>query len=123
MLLTRFFVSGYYKIGTVAKLTGIEVMTLRNWERRYGVVVAARGDGRQRAYTTQDLDRLHWIKAKIDSGLSAGEAHALLRDHLGTGRTDLTGPRLRAEARRLRANAAETRQRIQTARARPARNP
>lgn len=115
--------SGHYKIGTVAKLTGIEVMTLRNWERRYGVVIAARGDGRQRAYTTSDLDRLHWIKERIDSGLSAGEAHALLRDHLRTGRTDLTGPRLRAEAQRLRAKAAETRQRIQTARARPARNP
>jgi DNA-binding transcriptional MerR regulator len=114
-------VGGCYKIGTVAKLTGIDVMTLRNWERRYGVIVAARGNGRQRAYSTQDLDRLHWIKDKLDAGLSAGEAHALLREQLKRARTDLTGPRIRAEARRVRASAAETRQRIEQARTAPAR--
>jgi DNA-binding transcriptional MerR regulator len=111
--------SGFYKIGTAARLTGIDVMTLRNWERRYGVIVPARGEGGQRAYSQRDLDGLRWLKEKIDSGLSAGEAHALLRERLSTGRLDLSGPRLRENARRLRATSAETRRRIAQSRTAP----
>jgi DNA-binding transcriptional MerR regulator len=102
-------VAGVYKIGTAARITGIDVMTLRNWERRYGVVVAGRGPGRQRAYSLEDIDRLQWLKTQLDTGLSAGEAHTLLRQRLLRGDPNLTGPRLREQARELRTRAAETR--------------
>jgi DNA-binding transcriptional MerR regulator len=118
--LTKFpGVTGTYRIGTAARLTGIDAVTLRNWERRYGVVVAARGSGRQRAYSAEDLDRLRWLKAQVDAGLSAGEAHAILRRHLASASIDPSGPRIREQARRLRAAAAEARERAQRFRAGP----
>jgi DNA-binding transcriptional MerR regulator len=107
---------GAYKIGTAARLTGIDAMTLRNWERRYGVVVAGRGAGRQRAYAPEDLDRLRWLKEAIDSGLSAGEAHELLRQRLDAGHLDPTAPRARERARQLRSAAAQARERAQQSR-------
>lgn len=32
-----------YRIGTAARLSGLEAATLRNWEQRYGVVATNRG--------------------------------------------------------------------------------
>ena len=107
---------GAYKIGTVARLTGIDAMTLRNWERRYGVVIPSRGNGRQRAYAPEDVDRLRWLKKTVDSGLSAGEAHALLRQRLDAGRLDDSAPRAREQARQFRSGAVETRRRAKEVR-------
>jgi DNA-binding transcriptional MerR regulator len=106
-----------YRIGTAARLSGVHAMTIRNWERRYGVVTAARGQGRQRLYSPTDIDRLRWLREQTESGLSAGEAHALLRDRLTSIAGDGAGAGLRDEARRLRAQAAETRAQVRAARA------
>lgn len=57
-----------YPIGVAARLTGIQVETLRVWERRYGVIgpkVSATG---RRLYATEDLERLRLIKQLVDSG-------------------------------------------------------
>ena len=56
-----------YRIGTVARLTGISVECLRAWERRYGLVPAERA-GRTRYYSHAQLTRLTKIKALIDAG-------------------------------------------------------
>ncbi|MBC08556.1 MAG: hypothetical protein CMQ39_00110 [Gammaproteobacteria bacterium] len=37
-----------YRIGAVAKLTGISTDTIRAWERRYGVVEPNRGENNNR---------------------------------------------------------------------------
>jgi DNA-binding transcriptional MerR regulator len=102
-------VTALFKISTTARLTGIDAATLRNWEQRYGVVVAARGPGGQRAYSLADVDRLRWLKGRIAAGLSPVEAHAMLRERLKAGTVDFTSARLQEESRRLRALAAETR--------------
>jgi DNA-binding transcriptional MerR regulator len=107
---------GAYKIGTVARLIGIDAMTRRNWERRYGVVIPSRGNGRQRAYAPEDVDRLRWLKRTVDSGLSAGEAHALLRQRLDAGRLDESAPRVREQARQFRNAAVEARRRAKEVR-------
>jgi DNA-binding transcriptional MerR regulator len=107
-----------YRIGTAARLSGIDAMTLRNWERRYGVVVAARGPGRQRVYSLEDIDRLRWLRTQVDAGLSASEAHTLLRERLRRGGADFSGPRVREEARQIRARATATRGRSEAARER-----
>ena len=57
-----------YKIGMVAKATGISVDTLRVWERRYAVVEPSRTDGGGRLYSEQDVARLRLIKRLIDNG-------------------------------------------------------
>jgi len=56
-----------YRIGAVARLTGISVECLRAWERRYGLVPAERS-GRTRYYSHDQVLRLGRIKALIDAG-------------------------------------------------------
>jgi len=44
-------------------------------------------------------------REQVGSGLSLGEAHILLRERLRHSRADFSGPRIREEARRIRATA------------------
>jgi len=67
-----------YPIRAVAQLTGIQIDTLRAWERRYGVVTPAR-DGRGRMYTDADVERLRLLRGAVDRGHSIGRL-ALLGD-------------------------------------------
>jgi len=59
--------SELYKIGTVAKLTGIAVERLRAWERRYGLTPASR-EGKTRFFSGTQVERLTRIKRLIDQG-------------------------------------------------------
>ena len=59
--------SELYKIGTVARMTGIAVERLRAWERRYGLTPASR-EGKTRYYSSAQVDRLSRIKRLIDQG-------------------------------------------------------
>ncbi|MCZ6445167.1 MAG: MerR family transcriptional regulator [Planctomycetota bacterium] len=58
---------GLYRIGTVAKLTGISAECLRQWERRYGLTPTRR-DGKTRYYDQVQLARLTKIKTLIELG-------------------------------------------------------
>lgn len=58
---------GLYRIGTVAKLTGISAECLRQWERRYGLTPTQR-DGKTRYYDQLLLARLTKIKTLIELG-------------------------------------------------------
>ncbi len=57
-----------YRIGTVSRLTGIATVTLRMWERRYGVVEPQRNGGQSRLYSRDDIGRLTLIKRLVDGG-------------------------------------------------------
>lgn len=57
-----------YRIGAVSRLTGIPAVTLRAWERRYGVVQTSRSEGRNRLYSREDVERLALIKRLVDLG-------------------------------------------------------
>lgn len=65
-----------YKIGTVAKRTGISPERLRAWERRYGFAPAERS-GRTRFYSGAQLARLEAIKSLIDQGHPISQLAAL----------------------------------------------
>ena len=56
-----------YKIGAVAKRTGISPECLRAWERRYGLQAADRA-GKTRFYSSAQIDRLVAVKALLDQG-------------------------------------------------------
>lgn len=56
-----------YRIGTVAKITGVAVERLRAWERRHGLAPAHRS-GRTRFYSESQVARLTTIKRLIDQG-------------------------------------------------------
>lgn len=57
-----------YRIGAVARLTGIPPDTLRVWERRYAVVTPFRSDAGTRLYGADDVARLTLIKRLVDQG-------------------------------------------------------
>jgi DNA-binding transcriptional MerR regulator len=57
----------FYRIGTVASLTGIAVERLRAWERRYQFSPAHK-DGRTRFYSRAQLEILIQIKRLVDQG-------------------------------------------------------
>jgi DNA-binding transcriptional MerR regulator len=57
-----------YRIGAVARLTGIPPDTLRVWERRYSVVTPFRSDAGTRLYRSEDVSRLTLIKRLVDNG-------------------------------------------------------
>ncbi len=57
-----------YRIGAVARLTGISVDRLRAWERRYGVVETRRTEALGRIYNRADVERLTMIKQLVDLG-------------------------------------------------------
>lgn len=68
-----------YSISAVAKTVGVPVATLRTWEDRYGLVVPQRSAGRHRLFSEEQLDQLRFVKARMEEGASAAEAHRLLQ--------------------------------------------
>ncbi|NNJ95509.1 MAG: MerR family transcriptional regulator [Halobacteria archaeon] len=66
-----------YRIGTVARLTGISPDTLRVWERRYAVVEPLRSAGGGREYTREHIERLQLIKQLVDAGDAIGSIAGL----------------------------------------------
>ena len=75
-----------FGIGTVARLTGISVHTLRMWERRYAGLKAQRTSTGRRRYGRDDVEKLSLLKALLDGGEKISQVAALdleaLRDRL-----------------------------------------
>jgi MerR family transcriptional regulator, light-induced transcriptional regulator len=71
-----------YNIKAVSRLTGIPADTLRRWESRYQVISPRRTEGGYRLYSQRDVDTIHWLKGKLDDGLSISRACEMLR-HMG----------------------------------------
>ena len=49
---------GAFRIGAVARRTGVAVTTLRAWETRYGLLTPQRTEGGHRLYGEDDVDRV-----------------------------------------------------------------
>lgn len=73
---------GVYAITAASEMTSIPVTTLRSWEKNFGVVRPVRTSGGHRLYSLEDIERLRWLKAKIDSGVQVSVAHQLLETEL-----------------------------------------
>lgn len=84
-------VSHRYPIRTVASLTGVHPMTLRAWERRYGLVEPSRTDGGHRLYSQSDIDRIRRIVGLITEGVPVGQVADVIespsRDAAGSGQS------------------------------------
>jgi methanogenic corrinoid protein MtbC1 len=72
-----------YNIKAVAHLTGVAADTLRRWESRYGIMTPQRTASGYRMYSQQDVDTIHWLKGRLDEGLSISRACELLRQQGG----------------------------------------
>jgi len=74
-----------YSIGAAAKIIAVPAATLRAWEERYGVIKPVRTEGAQRLYSRNQVEQLKFIKAQIESGVSAADAHRLLGEEIAAG--------------------------------------
>ena len=58
-----------YTIGTVSKLTGVGAITLRAWERRYGLIQPIRKESGHRLYSRAHIDQVNRITALTQKGM------------------------------------------------------
>jgi DNA-binding transcriptional MerR regulator len=90
-----------YSIGAAAKIIDVPAATLRAWEERYGVVTPIRSEGAQRLYSRNQVEQLKFIKAQMDAGASAADAHRLLDQDLEAGRVPAAAAEEAGESRPL----------------------
>jgi DNA-binding transcriptional MerR regulator len=69
---------GLLPIRTVSLLTGVNAVTLRAWERRYGLITPQRTPKGHRLYTEQDVERINRIVEFLDQGISVSHVKPLL---------------------------------------------
>lgn len=67
-----------YSIGDVAERCSINPVTLRAWQRRYGLLKPQRTEGGHRLFDENDIQRIEEIKRWIDTGVPVGKVKALL---------------------------------------------
>jgi DNA-binding transcriptional MerR regulator/methylmalonyl-CoA mutase cobalamin-binding subunit len=65
-----------YTIGTVSKLTGVGTITLRAWERRYGLIQPVRKESGHRLYTRRHIDQINRITALTQQGIRISQIRA-----------------------------------------------
>lgn len=69
-----------YTIGEVALLCDINPVTLRAWQRRYGLLKPQRTDGGHRLFNEHDIDRIQEIKRWIGTGVQVSKVKNLLSE-------------------------------------------
>jgi len=80
-----------YPIGEVARETGVNSVTLRAWERRYGLLQPERTPKGHRLYTRRDIDTVLRIVRLIDQGIPVGRVRGLLEGNENQqGKSELT---------------------------------
>lgn len=70
-----------YPIRDFARLTGVNPVTLRAWERRYGVIQPQRTDKGHRYYTDHHIQRVQHILYWLEQGYPIRQVKLLLQDH------------------------------------------
>lgn len=65
--------SELFPISTVSRLTGVNTVTLRAWERRYGLVEPVRTDSGHRLYTPDDIDLINHVVGLLERGMRIGQ--------------------------------------------------
>ena len=68
----------FYSIGDVAERCDINPVTLRAWQRRYGLLKPQRSEGGHRQFDEEDIQRIEEIKRWIQNGVPVGKVKALL---------------------------------------------
>jgi len=110
-----------YSIGTLSKLTGVKIPTIRYYEQMGLIDTPERSSGNQRRYCKSGLERLSFIRHGRELGLSienirdlvvlsshpempCGEAHHIAQKHLRSVQTRITKlKRLERELKRISA--------------------
>jgi DNA-binding transcriptional MerR regulator len=67
-----------FPIREVSRLTGVNPVTLRAWERRYGLIVPTRTESGHRLYSQADIETVRSIMGWIDRGVAVGKVGKIL---------------------------------------------
>lgn len=70
--------AGLYPIRAVCEATGVHPVTLRAWERRYGLVLPMRTGKGHRLYSDSDIARIRRVLALLDEGVPVSRVRPLL---------------------------------------------
>ena len=74
---------GLYPIRTISAMTGVNPVTLRAWERRYGLIRPQRTPKGHRLYTERDIDRIKQILVLMERGIPISQARQVLDEGEG----------------------------------------
>lgn len=67
-----------YPIREVSRLTGVNSVTLRAWERRYGLITPQRTPKGHRLYSAEDIENVRRILQWLDKGVTVSQVGDLL---------------------------------------------
>jgi len=69
-----------FPIRHIAEVTGVLTVTLRAWERRYGLLKPQRTSKGHRLYSEHDIDRVRQVLSLLDKGMAIGQVRQVLDD-------------------------------------------
>ncbi|HEY0289999.1 MAG TPA: MerR family transcriptional regulator [Pseudomonas sp.] len=69
---------GWLPIREIARLTGVNAVTLRAWERRYGLIVPHRTPKGHRLYSAEHVQRVQGILTWLNRGVSVSQVKLLI---------------------------------------------
>ena len=72
----------YYAIKDVSEITGVNSVTLRAWQRRYGLLNPMRTEKGHRLYSDDDIERIRKILTWLGKGVAIGKVRPLLDGEL-----------------------------------------
>lgn len=67
-----------FPIGTVSEQTGVNSVTLRAWERRYGLLKPRRTPKGHRLYSPHDVERIRQVLTLLDQGIPVGRVRDII---------------------------------------------
>ncbi|MCU1762263.1 MerR family transcriptional regulator [Pseudomonas sp. 14P_8.1_Bac3] len=67
-----------FPIREVSRLTGVNPVTLRAWERRYGLIQPTRTESGHRLYAMADIERVRSILGWLDRGVAVSKVGKIL---------------------------------------------
>jgi DNA-binding transcriptional MerR regulator len=67
-----------YPIREVSRLTGVNPITLRAWERRYGMLVPHRTPSGHRLYSMADIERVRQVTVWIERGVAVSKVASII---------------------------------------------
>jgi DNA-binding transcriptional MerR regulator/methylmalonyl-CoA mutase cobalamin-binding subunit len=78
----------HFPMRTVSVITGVNSVTLRAWERRYGLIKPARTAKGHRLYSHKDIELVNRIVRMLDRGISISQvSNSLKATNVGTDKT------------------------------------
>ena len=79
VLMTLKHQQGLFPISTVSNLTGVNSVTLRAWERRYGLIKPSRTESGHRLYSDKDIEQIRLILGLLDEGVAISRVKEALK--------------------------------------------